>query len=82
MMILPLYSNSVNVNSSRSDFSLLFMYGPSNKPMAVACVVLTPETAKRLRNALTEVIDKYEHRFGVIRDGGSGIVVPKMAEGT
>ncbi len=69
------YANLAIISHSRSEFTLDFastlpgMPGPriNNR------IVMTPEHAKRLLNALAENVSRYESHFGQIRlDEGQG----------
>lgn len=62
------YSNLVMITHSGSEFILDFIAMMPGLPKAkvVKRMILTPDHAKRLSNALKENIRKYENQFGVI----------------
>ena len=68
------YSNLAIISHSRSEFVLDFANSLPGmpKPQVGDRIVMTPEHAKRLMNALFDNISKYEAQFGVIDlSGGS-----------
>ena len=66
------YSNLAIIAHSNSEFVVDFVRIVPNAPKAKvkSRVVLTPEHAKRLLNALAENIKKYENQFGTISSRG------------
>ena len=70
------YSNLAIITHSTSEFVLDFVRIMPGIPKAEvkSRVILTPEHAKRLLNALKENIDKYESMHGPVKkiDGPSG----------
>ena len=62
------YSNLAIITHSGSEFILDFaqMMPGLSKPTVKERVILAPEHAKRLLNALKDNIDKYEAQFGAI----------------
>lgn len=64
-----LYSNMALINHSPSEFILDFIRMMPNMPKArvKSRVILTPEHAKRLLQALSDNIAKYEAGFGEIK---------------
>lgn len=64
------YSNLALINHSPSEFVLDFIRMMPNVPQAKvkARVVLTPQHAKRLLNALADNVRKFEDNFGPIKD--------------
>jgi len=64
------YSNLALINHSPSEFVLDFIRMMPNVPQAKvkARVVLTPQHAKRLLNALADNVRKFEENFGPIKD--------------
>lgn len=62
------YSNLAIITHSRSEFILDFatMLPGLQKPDISNRVIMTPEHAKRLFNALQDNIIKYENQFGTI----------------
>ncbi len=62
------YSNLALISHSHSDFVLDFARILPGMPKPEVCsrVILAPEHAKRLLQALQENIYKYEHEFGKI----------------
>ena len=68
------YSNLAIISHSRSEFVLDFATTLPGLPKAQVGdrIIMTPEHAKRLMNALFDNISKYEANFGVIDlSGGS-----------
>ena len=68
------YSNLAIISHSRSEFIIDFATTLPGiaKPEIGNRIVMTPEHAKRLMNALFDNISKYEAQFGVIDlSGGS-----------
>ena len=68
------YSNLAMVAHSNSEFVLDFIRLMPGVPKAKvkARIIVTPEHAKRLLNALTENIQKYEDSFGHIKQSEEG----------
>ena len=69
------YSNLAIISHSRSEFIIDFAATLPGLPKAVIGdrIIMTPEHAKRLMNALFDNISKYEAQFGVIDlSGGKG----------
>lgn len=62
------YSNLAIISHSPSEFVLDFVRIMPNVPKAKvkARVILTPQHAKRLLNALADNVRKYEQQFGMI----------------
>ena len=67
------YSNLAIISHSRSEFVLDFATTLPGLPKAMVSdrIIMTPEHAKRLMNALFDNVSKYEAQFGVIDLGGS-----------
>ena len=67
------YSNLAIISHSRSEFVLDFATTLPGMPKAMVSdrIVMTPEHAKRLMNALFDNVSKYEAQFGVIDLGGN-----------
>lgn len=67
------YSNLAIITHSHSEFILDFatMLPGLPKPDINSRIVMTPEHAKRLLNALIDNIQKYESQFGQINVGGA-----------
>ena len=66
------YSNLAIISHSRSEFILDFAAAlPGMKPDVRSRIIMTPEHCKRLLNALTENISRYEAQFGPICLGPS-----------
>ena len=73
------YSNLAVITLSASEFVIDFVRIMPGIPKAQvkSRIILTPEHAKRLLNALTDNVGKYEKVHGRIKDvQGSGPVVP------
>lgn len=66
------YSNLAIISHSRSEFIIDFAITLPGlaKPEIGNRILMTPEHAKRLMNALFDNISKYEAQFGVIDLGG------------
>lgn len=69
----PVFSNFANINHKDDEFTLTFCHvfpipgkKPTAKGSAKAVVTMTPQHAKRLLNALSDNIRKYEQKFGEI----------------
>lgn len=64
------YSNLVMITHSPSEFILDFIAMMPGAPKAkvVKRMILTPDHAKRLANALLENVQKYEEQFGEIKE--------------
>ena len=62
------YSNLAIISHSPSEFVLDFIRIMPNVPKAKvkSRIILTPQHAKRLLNALSDNIKKYESQFGLI----------------
>ena len=71
-----IYSNLAIITHSNSEFVIDFIQVLPGVPKAKVKnrVVLTPQHAKRLMNALNENIKKYEANFGEIHEPGGGSV--------
>lgn len=67
------YSNLAIISHSHSEFVIDFatMLPGLNKPEISNRILMTPEHAKRLLNALMDNIGKYESQFGAIELPGS-----------
>lgn len=65
------YSNLAIISHSHSEFILDFarMLPGLVKPQVCSRILMTPEHAKRLLNALSDNISKYENQFGTIDMG-------------
>ena len=68
------YSNLAIITHSRSEFIIDFatILPGLPKPDISNRIVMTPEHAKRLLNALMDNVTKYESQFGLINLGGGG----------
>lgn len=68
------YSNLAIITHSHSEVILDFAKMLPALPKAQVCsrIIMTPEHAKRLMNALIDNINKYESQFGPIDLGGNG----------
>ena len=66
------YSNLAIITHSHSEFIIDFAEILPGLPKPEICsrVIMTPEHAKRLLNALMDNITKYESQFGFIDMGG------------
>lgn len=69
------YANLAVISHSPTEFVVDYIRVMPNMPKAkvVSRVILTPEHAKRLLQALTDNVRRYEQQFGVIAEtGGNG----------
>jgi len=75
-----IYSNLAVINHSTSEFIIDYIRVMPGVPQAEvkSRVILTPEHAKRLLNALKDNIDKYEQAYGEIdvKKQGKGPEMP------
>jgi predicted transcriptional regulator len=62
------YSNLAIISHSHSEFVVDFIRLVPNVPKAKvkSRIILTPQHAKRLLNALADNVKKYEQQFGII----------------
>lgn len=69
-----IYSNLAVISHSPTEFVLDYIRVMPNLPKAkvVSRIILTPEHAKRLLQALSDNVKRYEQQFGVIADNGGG----------
>lgn len=67
------YSNLAIISHSRSEFIIDFATTLPGlaKPEIGSRIIMTPEHAKRLMNALFDNISKYEAQFGIIDLSGN-----------
>lgn len=72
------YANLAMIAHSNTEFVLDFIRLMPGVPKAKvkARVILTPEHAQRLLNALQDNINKYEDNFGTIRQTNDAIPFP------
>lgn len=75
------YSNLAIITHSHSEFIIDFatILPGLPKPDISSRIVMTPEHAKRLLNALMDNVTKYESQFGLINLGGGQ---PQQGNGT
>lgn len=68
------YSNLAVINHSPSEFVVDFIQMMPGVPKAKvkSRIILTPQHAKRLSEALAENVGRYEKQFGTIKDNQSG----------
>ena len=68
------YSNLAIISHSRSEFVLDFATTLPGLPKALVSdrIIMTPEHAKRLMNALFDNVSKYEAQFCVLQHVGKG----------
>lgn len=69
-----IYSNLAVISHSPTEFVLDYIRVMPNMPKAkvVSRIILTPEHAKRLLQALNDNVRRYEQQFGVIAENNSG----------
>jgi hypothetical protein len=74
-----LYSNLAVISHSPTEFVVDYIRVMPNMPKAkvVSRIILTPEHAKRLLQALGDNVKRYEQQFGVIAEN-SGSSFPPM----
>ena len=72
------YSNLVVINHSNTEFVLDFVNIMPGVPKAKvkSRIILTPQHAQRLLNALADNIQRFESINGTIKDIEQGIVTP------
>jgi len=78
------YANLAIISHSPSEFVIDFVRVMPGMPKAQvqSRVILTPEHAKRLLNALQENIQKYESTFGNVKLNAGGIPTIPMTFGS
>ncbi len=79
-----IYSNLVMIAHSNSEFVLDFIRLMPGVPKAKvkSRIVVTPEHAKRLLDALKDNLDKYENAFGPIKSNNEAPKFPMNFGGT
>lgn len=72
------YSNLAIISHSSSEFVIDFVRIVPNTPKAKvkSRVILTPQHAKRLMNALADNLDKYERQFGKVQEPAQEMNIP------
>jgi len=72
-----LYANLALVNHTDSEFTLDFIYVQPQQPKAAvrARIITSPRHLKRLLAAMSENLQKYEARFGVVETQGPDLPV-------
>lgn len=72
------YSNMVVINHSNTEFVLDFVNIMPGLPKAKvkSRIILTPQHAQRLLNALADNIQRFESVNGVIKDTDGGLASP------
>lgn len=72
------YSNLAIITHSNSEFVVDFIRMMPGVPKAKvkSRIILTPQHAKRLMNALQDNLNKYESAFGKIKDVEGGFKLP------
>ena len=78
------YSNLAMIAHSNSEFVIDFIRLMPGVPKAKvkSRIIITPDHAKRLLNALKENIEKYEQAFGKIESGSEATYFPMNFGGT
>jgi hypothetical protein len=61
------YCNTAFVHHTKNEFALDFILDIAGQANFVSRVITSPDHIKRLNNALTENIKKYEDKFGKIK---------------
>ena len=77
------YSNLAVITHSNTEFILDFvsMMPGVQKGVVRSRVVMTPQNAKRLLNALADNVSKYEGQNGVIVENSKGFIPPMVNSG-
>ncbi|MDD5570494.1 MAG: DUF3467 domain-containing protein [Bacteroidales bacterium] len=70
-----IYSNLAIITHSHSEFIVDFIKMMPGTPKArvKSRIILTPQHAKRLLQALKDNVSKYESAYGAIKDTGEGM---------
>lgn len=78
-----IYSNLAIISHSNSEFIVDFvsMLPGMQKGNVRSRVIMTPQNAKRLLNALADNVAKFESQNGVIDDNPQGAIPPMMGGG-
>ncbi len=73
-----IYSNLAVISHSATEFIVDFIRVMPGMPKAPvkSRVIMTPENAKRLLNALQDNVSKYENHFGKIKEPGTSQTIP------
>lgn len=73
-----IYSNLAVINHSPTEFVVDFVQMMPGVPKAKvkSRIVLTPQHAKRLVNALAENVRRYEAQFGEVKDHQQSTAMP------
>lgn len=71
-----IYSNLAVINHSPTEFVVDFIQMMPGVPKAKvkSRIILTPQHAKRLVNALAENVGRFEKQFGTIKDNQSASI--------
>jgi len=79
-----IYSNLAMIAHSNSEFVIDFIRLMPGVPKAKvkSRIIITPDHAKRLLNALKDNIEKYEQAFGKIEGGSEATYFPLYFGGT
>ena len=64
--IKGVYSNAMQVTHTQNEFVLDFLSLLGQEGMLSARIITSPAHLKRIVQALTENMEKYEQRFGVV----------------
>jgi hypothetical protein len=72
-----LYANMALVNHTDAEFTLDFIYVQPQQPKAAvrARIITSPRHMKRLLAAMTDNLQKYEARFGVVETSSSDLPI-------
>ena len=63
------YSNLMQILHTKEEFILDFFLNAPPQGILAARVMVSPGHAKRIAQALTENVKKYEEKFGAIKEG-------------
>lgn len=78
------FSNFTNISHSPDEFTLDFLYvNPTPPPgfgKLISRVIITPGHAKRILQALSDNIRKYEERFGEIKQSPAPDILKKRIQ--
>ena len=72
-----LYANMALVNHTDAEFTLDFIYVQPQQPKAAvrARIITSPRHMKRLLAAMTDNLQKYEARFGVVETSSMDLTI-------
>lgn len=77
----PTYSNSISIAHTGEEFVLDVMSMHPPHGVLINRIAVSPQHAKRLRDALVDNIKKYESKFGPIESKGVAFDVAALSIG-